>query len=152
MGQACGDCLIWIGSSEVDRFDRRWCAYSGRYEESNQKAYGCMGYVYNCQAVLTKVCEILRLDAGAWLKAFDAVKETYALPCQMEWLTPFCGIGPIIAEEIDQDEKREEKAQIILSGYMEPAELLWREGKIAQAAAWYKQMMEDLTSKDRMHQ
>ena len=45
MAYYCGECAVWVGSSDVDRYGRRWCAYSRRYEESNQNTYGCRGFV-----------------------------------------------------------------------------------------------------------
>ncbi|MBQ6960416.1 MAG: hypothetical protein IJQ33_00665 [Clostridia bacterium] len=145
MAYYCGECVVWVGSSDVDRYGRRWCSYSRRYEESNQNTYGCKGFVYNGRTVVTKVCEILHLSKEPWFEAFDAVKEAYVVPHHMDWLTSYCKIGPMLAKEIENDENPIQIAQKILNDYMKPARSLWQQGKSKQAAERYKKMIADLS-------
>ena len=144
MAYYCGECVVWVGSSDVDRYGRRWCSYSRRYEESNQNTYGCRGFVYNGRTVVTKVCEILHLSTEPWFEAFDAVKDAYVAPRHMDWLTSYCRIGPMIADALEKDENREQTAQKILCSYLEPAKNLWLEGRNGQAAVCYKNMISNL--------
>lgn len=141
MSYYCGECAIWVGSSDVDRYGRRWCSYSRKYEESNQNTYGCRGFVYNGRTVLTKVCEILNLPVEKWFGAFDAVKNAYVAPMKMEWLTNYCKIGPQIAQKLDEDEKRCETASKLMREYIEPAFLLWENGQAEQSAEKYREMI-----------
>lgn len=144
MAYYCGECVVWVGSSDVDRYGRRWCSYSRRYEESNQNTYGCKGFVYNGRTVLTKVCEILDIPTDKWFEAFDDVKDAYVAPQYMEWLTSYCGLGPKIAKSLELDNQRQRVATQLMKNYIAPAYLLWRSGKQAQSALKYREMIEQL--------
>ena len=144
MAYYCGECVVWVGSSDVDRYGRRWCSYSRKYEESNQNTYGCRGFVYNGRTVVTKVCEILHLPIQKWYDAFDIVKDAYVVPQHMDWLTSYCRIGPRIAEEMDKDVKREEKARKVLRQFMQPAYIHWQNGENEMAAKCYRKMILNL--------
>lgn len=147
MAYYCGECVVWVGSSDVDRYGRRWCSYSRRYEESNQNTYGCRGFVYNGRTVLTKVCEILALPTDKWFEAFDAVKDTYVAPQKTEWLTNYCKIGLQIAEKLDVDNDRHAVADMLMTQYIEPAYQLWIEGNDEQSAFKYREMISNLARK-----
>ena len=43
MASYCGECALWQGSSDVNKYGERWCPYSRRYEKSDQNTYGCLG-------------------------------------------------------------------------------------------------------------
>lgn len=45
MANYCGECALWRGSSDENRYGERWCPYSRRYEKANQNTFGCRGYV-----------------------------------------------------------------------------------------------------------
>lgn len=45
MAYYCGECAVWRGSSDENRYGERWCAYSRRYEKADQNSYGCRGFV-----------------------------------------------------------------------------------------------------------
>lgn len=45
MADYCGECAVWLGSQDVNRYGERWCPYSRRYEKSDQNTYGCRGFV-----------------------------------------------------------------------------------------------------------
>lgn len=141
MAYYCGECAVWAGSSDVDRYGRRWCSYSRRYEESNQNTYGCRGFIYNGRTVLTKVCEILDIPKEKWFKAFDAVKESSVVPNHMNWLSSYCRLGPIIAKALNADENRKEKANQLMNEYIKPAYSLWQEGKNDSSALKYREMI-----------
>ena len=141
MSYYCGECVVWVGSSDVDRHGRRWCSYSRRYEESNQNTYGCKGFVYNGRTVLTKVCEILGLPTDKWFEAFDAVKDAYVAPQKTEWLANYCKIGPQIAGRMDMDSNRHDIAEMLMAQYIEPAYRLWKEGDSEKSAWIYRSMI-----------
>jgi len=141
MAYYCGECVVWVGSSDVDRYGRRWCSYSRRYEESNQETYGCRGFVYNGRTILTKICEIMNLPVEKWFESFDAVKDAYVAPQHIEWLTSYCGIGPRIAKAIDADENRQNVAKRMLNDFLKPAYQLWEKSEFQRAAMCYRQMV-----------
>ena len=147
MAYYCGECAVWVGSSDVDRYGRRWCAYSRRYEESNQNTYGCRGFVYNGRTVLTKICEILHEPTEQLFEAYDAVKESFAAPEHMEWLSAYCNLGPKIADRLDADVQRNEMADMLMKDYIQPAYMLWKDGKNEESALTYKQMVACLAQK-----
>ena len=147
MAYYCGECVLWVGSSDVDRYGRRWCSYSKRYEESDQNIYGCKGFVYNERTVLTKVCEILAIPTEKWFEAYDAVKDAYVAPQKTEWLTNYCKIGPQIAEKLDADNNRYAIADMLMTQYIRPAYQLWKEGNEEQSALKYREMISSLTKK-----
>lgn len=144
MAYYCGECVVWVGSSDVDRYGRRWCSYSRKYEESNQNTYGCKGFVYNGRTVLTKVCEILKIPTEKWFEAFDAVKDTYIVPQHIDWLSSYCCLGPQIAKMVDLDNQRYTVAQKLMTDYITPAFILWKKGENAQSALKYKEMIASL--------
>lgn len=45
MADYCGECLLWRGSQDENRYGERWCPYSRRYEKADQNTYGCKGFV-----------------------------------------------------------------------------------------------------------
>lgn len=45
MATYCGECALWRGSSDENRYGERWCSYSRRYEKADQETYGCRGFV-----------------------------------------------------------------------------------------------------------
>lgn len=141
MAYYCGECVVWVGSSDVDRYGRRLCSYSRRYEESNQNSYGCRGFVYNGRTILTKICEILHEPTEQWFEAYDAVKESFAAPEHMEWLSAYCSLGPRIADKLDMDDRREQIAKDLMQEYLQPAYQLYQDGKAEQSAMAYKEMV-----------
>lgn len=137
MAYYCGECIVWRGSSDENKYGERWCSFSRRYERSDQNTYGCKGFLYAGRAVLTKVCEILRLDTQEWFEAFDKVKEAYLVPQHMGMLVSYCGIGPMLAEKMEQDSKRAQVAQELLMGYFQSAQQMAKKGQYCCAAEKY---------------
>lgn len=141
MAYYCGECIVWRGSGDENRYGERLCSYSRRYERSDQNTYGCRGFIYAERAVLTKVCELLSLDAQPWFAAFDRVREQYLLPCRWEWLMAYCAAGPQLAERMDADNERIAVAQTLLQKYLVPARCLAEQGANRQAAEMYRNMV-----------
>ena len=137
----CGECAVWAGSDDIDRFNRRWCPISRRYEGANQNIYGCRGFVYNGRAIVTKVCGILKIPSAEWNEVFDNVKDAYVAPVHMEWLTSYCVLGPMIASAMERDPARESIALRLLNDYMLPARDLYRQGRMEDAARLYRNMV-----------
>ena len=144
MSYYCGECAVWAGSSDVNRYGERWCSYSRRYEKSDQNTYGCRGFVYNGRTVLTKVCEILKLPTDQWFEAFDAVKDAFVAPQHIDWLTNYCYLGPAIADRLEQDDHRHEVAGLLMDKYIKPAYSLWKSEQNEQAAVRYREMISHL--------
>lgn len=141
MAYYCGECKVWRGSQDENAYGERWCAYSRRYERSDQNTYGCRGFIYAERAVLTKVCELLSLDAQPWLAAFDRVREQYLLPCRWEWLMAYCAEGPQLAAYLGADNERIDVAQMLLQKYLAPARRMAEQGAYRQAAEVYREMV-----------
>lgn len=144
MAYYCGECIVWRGSSDENRYGERWCSYSRRYERSDQNTYGCKGFLYAGRAVLTKVCEILQLDPAEWFAAFDAVKEAYLVPSHMDMLVSYCSIGPVLAKKLQDDCEKITLAQNLLDEFLLPAKHLSQSGDFQQAAAKYSAMLSTL--------
>lgn len=45
MADYCGECAVWRGSKDENRYGERYCVYSRRYEKADQNTYGCRGFV-----------------------------------------------------------------------------------------------------------
>ena len=147
MAYYCGECIVWRGSSDENRYGERWCSYSRRYERSDQNTYGCKGFLYAGRAILTKVCEILGLDTNEWFDAFDTVKNNYIMPEKVDWLVSYCTIGPQLADKIANDNNRIQTAQSIMDNYLKPALLSVQKKAYHQAADIYRHMVQDLCCK-----
>lgn len=141
MAYYCGECIVWRGSSDENRYGERWCSYSRRYERSDQNTYGCKGFLYAGRAVLTKVCDLLDLDTTSWFFAFDRVKEAYLVPNEMGLLVDYCSIAPDLVAAMSEDPQQETLARQLMEEYLEPAKGMCEDGEYAEAAAIYRQMV-----------
>lgn len=141
MAYYCGECIVWRGSSDENKYGERWCSYSRRYERSDQNTYGCKGFLYAGRAVLTKVCEILGLDTQPWFAAFDRVKEAYLVPEQMGLLVRYCDMAPGLVDAMENDPMRETMAQQLLEKYLAPAREMSENGLFREAVEVYRGMV-----------
>ena len=41
----CGECALWRGSKDENKYGERYCVYSRRYESADQNTHGCGGFV-----------------------------------------------------------------------------------------------------------
>lgn len=144
MSYYCGECAVWVGSDDVDKNGRRWCAHSRKYEKSNQQADGCKGFVYNGRTILTKICDILSLPKEEWFSCFDQIKDEWVAPKHMLWLSDYCMIGPAIAEKLEHDSQKEKIALSIYNNVLIPAKELFKKGEYKKAALKYRMMIIDL--------
>ena len=117
----CSDCVTWVNSKNADRYGRKYCDYSRRYEEPDQKIYGCKGFVWAKRSIITKVCEILNIDPTRYFQAFDEAKEIIIVPSCIDKLIDYNTVGPIIAERLDNCPDKVQIAQNVLRTYIEPA-------------------------------
>ena len=147
MAYYCGECIVWRGSSDENKYGERWCSYSRRYERSDQNTYGCRGFIYVGRAILTKVCEILQLDMQEWFAAFDEVKEAYIVPRHMDMLVDYCSVGPILAEKIETDIDRYSLANYLLEAFLIPARQMEKRGLVCEATEKYCEMIENLCNR-----
>ena len=141
MAYYCGECIVWRGSRDENRYGERWCPFSGRYERSDQNTYGCKGFLYAGRAILTKVCEILQLDPTEWFAAFDEVKENYIMPDKVDWLVSYCKLGPKVAENLEAEPDKVSAAQNIMSKYLLPARQAVQQNSLNEAAEIYRNMV-----------
>ena len=141
MAYYCGECIVWRGSSDENRYGERWCSYSRRYERSDQNTYGCKGFLYAGRAVLTKVCEVLHLDEKPWFAAFDAAKEAFVVPGHMDMLVNYCGVGPTLAGKLDADDSREDVSRQVMDRFLEPARVMCDAGLYEKAVRVYAEMV-----------
>ena len=144
MAYYCGECKTQIGSSDVDRYGRRWCSYSRRYEESNQQTYGCRGFSYVGRILTTKICDILGIENHELFKTFDEVKEEYLVPTEMGKLIDYNIIGTEIVNGLDTHPQKEQIATNMLNGYIIPAEAYSIKGKYEEAVEIYERMVKVL--------
>ena len=121
MAYYCGECVVWVGSSDVDRHGRRWCSYSRKYEESNQQTYGCKGFVYVGRAVITAVSRLLDMPGDPWFSAFDRVREQFLVPSATESLLAYCRLGPVLAQRLLADPEGKKPARRIADTCLIPA-------------------------------
>ncbi len=144
MAYYCGECKVWLGSSDVDRYGRRWCSYSRKYEESNQQTYGCNGFVYVGRVVLTEICNVLQLPTCGFFAAFDEAKAHAIVPENLELLPTYGEIGSVIVDRMHQDNEREFIASQMMKNYIVPAVKQCEEQRWHDAVDTYRTMIHDL--------
>ena len=144
MAYYCGECIVWLGSSNVNRYGERWCPYSRKYEKADQNTYGCRGFVYVGRCVITKICETLKLSPDPWFEAFDEVRNHYVVPCQKNKLFVYCQIGPLLADAMDENPKGKSIAKEMMTNYLMSAKQLCSEKRYAEAFQVYQDMIEAL--------
>lgn len=149
MAYYCGECAVWRGSSDVNRYGERYCGYSKRYEKSDQNIYGCRGFIYAGRAIITKVCEILQIPNEQFFDSYDKAKEEYVVPNHMCWLIEYASVGPDIADAISNDPDKQSVAEEILAKYIIPANDLCISKQFKEATNHYKAMVTML--KDKYH-
>jgi len=147
MADYCGECARWLGSSDIDRDGRRWCLYSRRYEEAVQNANGCMGFVFDGCSILIKICEILNEPKEKWLDLYEAVKEIFAAPEHMEWLSAYYSLAPQMVDRFDADDQHGQIADELMREYMQPAYALWQAGNLEQSAKQYMELIAYLANR-----
>lgn len=141
MAYYCGECIVWLGSSDVDRYGRRWCSYDRKYRESNQNTYGCGGFVYVGRVILTEVCDALHLPPCAMFAAYDAAKAHAVEPEHTAWLADYSKIGTQIVACMRADAERIHIAEQLTSQYISPAMHLCSEERWDEAVSVYRSMV-----------
>lgn len=64
MASYCGECAVWRGSSDENKYGERYCVYSRRYEKADQNTYGCRGFVDGTR----RYCDPLTVEERVALK------------------------------------------------------------------------------------
>ncbi|MBE5779727.1 MAG: hypothetical protein E7331_10420 [Clostridiales bacterium] len=121
MAYYCGECAVWLGSSDTNNYGERWCAYSRKYEKSDQQTYGCRGFVYVGRSIITKVCEMLKVDSEKYFTSFDEAKNNYVVAHQMPALMAYCQCGPQIATSLSAAADRQSLARQLMQDFIMPA-------------------------------
>lgn len=71
MASYCGECALWRGSRDENKYGERWCPYSRRYEKADQNTYGCRGFVDGTR----RYCDPLNVEERRLLDECMAEKE-----------------------------------------------------------------------------
>lgn len=121
MAFVCSDCVTWINSRDANRYGEKWCDYDRKYRSADQNIYGCRGFVWARRSIITKVCEILGIDPTKYFNAFDETKEIYLLPSCIDKLIDYNTVGPVVAERMDNCPQKEQLAENMLKGFINPA-------------------------------
>ena len=140
----CSDCVTWVNSKDADRYGRKYCDYSRRYEEPDQNIYGCRGFVWAKRSIITKVCEILNINPTKYFEAFDDTKEILIIPSSVDKLIDYNTVGPAIAEKLEASPAREQIAKNVLHNYIEPAYKKCEEKDYQEAVSMYEYMVKVL--------
>lgn len=64
MASYCGECALWRGSKDENKYGERYCVYSRRYESADQNSYGCRGFVDGTR----RYCDPLNVEERVALK------------------------------------------------------------------------------------
>lgn len=144
MAYYCSECVTWVNSKDGDRYGRKYCTYSRRYEEPDQNIYGCRGFVYAGRVILTKVCEILGVNPDTFFASFDETKDVYLVPSCIDKLIDYSTVGTVIVNSMDNYPEKKQLANNMLNGYIIPAEANARMGKYQEAVSIYERMVKVL--------
>lgn len=125
----CEECAEWLASNDAKMMYHngryvvhRWCKYDKKYRACDQEVYRCGGFVYVRRAVLTKICEILKVNPDDLFNAFDEVKENYIIPCQPELLVKYHSLASYIVNGLTNHPEKEMIAKVMLDSYIVDAE------------------------------
>lgn len=58
MANYCGECAVWRGSRDENKYGERYCVYSRRYESADQNTHGCRGFVDGTR----RYCDLLTME------------------------------------------------------------------------------------------
>lgn len=147
MTDYCGECRWWAGSSDMDGDGRRWCVYAHGYEKATQNAKDCMCFASDGCLILNQICAILNESLEKWFDLYEAVKEIFAAPEHMEWLSAYYSLAPQMADRLNADDQREWAAGELMREYMQPAYALWQAGNLDQSAKQYREMVAYLANR-----
>ena len=147
MTDYCGECIWWVNSSDMNGDGRRWCVYAHRYEKATQNAKDCMCFAPDGCLIVSSICEILDEPKEKWLALYEAVKEIFAAPEHMEWLSAYYSLAPHMADRLGADEQRGQIADELIQEYIKPAYALWEGGNLDQSAKQYKEMVAYLANR-----
>ena len=149
MAFKCGDCVTWQNSKNADRYGRKYCHFSKRYEEEEQSIYWmhgrkCPGFVWARRAVLTKICEILNINSTELFKAFDETRDNYVRPFNPELMSKYNNIALFISNGFDSLPNKEEVAKAMFNSYVIDAEANAKMGNYEKAVNIYSEMVKTL--------
>lgn len=145
----CGDCATWINSKDADRYGRKYCTFSRRYEESDQSIYWlhgrqCPGFAWARRAVLTKLCEILNINSNKLFDAFDETRDNYVKTNEPELLECYYNVAEYIVNGLDTLPNKEELAKYMFNSYIIDAEANVIRGDYCKAVTIYSEMVRTL--------
>lgn len=73
MANYCGECALWRGSSDENKYGERWCSYSRRYEKADQNTYGCRGFV---DGTRRRCCPLTDEENGVIMESENSIRKT----------------------------------------------------------------------------
>lgn len=68
MADYCGECALWRGSRDENKYGERWCPYSRRYEKADQNSYGCRGFVDGTRRYCDPLTMEERIIMNKWVE------------------------------------------------------------------------------------
>ncbi len=154
MAYYCGECAVWQGSSDKNRYGERWCSYSRRYEKSDQNTYGCKGFVEggnkssSSSCFLTTACvEHKGLpDNCHELTAMRSVRDNWLAhqPGGKEEIEEYYRIAPGIVEKINARADSADVWEYVYAQHILPCVKVIDEERYAEAVELYRKMVREL--------
>ncbi len=145
----CEECARWINSKYPAEYQyhngkkvvHRYCDYDRKMRACDQEVYGCGGFEYVRRAVLTKICEILKVNPTSFFNAFDETKENYLIPMDPELLVTYNDEAEYIVNGLDNLPNKESVAKAMLNSYIVDAEAHVKIGDYCKAVSLYSEMI-----------
>lgn len=146
MAYYCGECEVWRASNDTDRYGRRWCYYSKKYESSDQQTFGCRGFSskeYHWY-IVSAICKKLGLSDD-----YECVSLLHNFRINVlekdarydEILREYDIVGPFLAQMIETDDESKELCERLLQVYLVKVLDLIKENKNDEALNRYIEMV-----------
>ncbi len=150
MANYCGECTVWRGSGDENKYGERWCSYSRRYERSDQNTYGCKGFVWarpsSSGCFLTTACvEYKQLsDDCAELMAMRQLRDTWLQyqPNGRAEIEAYYSYAPEIVQNIKLSVNAEKIWDTLYTQYIVPCQEAVEREDMEGAYLIYRQMIE----------
>lgn len=153
MADYCGECAVWLGSQDVNRYGERWCSYSRRYEKSDQNTYGCRGFVQGARhsgggCFLTTACVSHKglPDNCRELTAMRRLRDEWLRhqPGGQAEIDRYYRIAPGIVEKIKARPDRSSVLDALYNDHILPCTEAVEAGEMEKAYRLYKNMIQEM--------
>lgn len=156
MANYCGECALWQGSSDSNRYGERWCSHSRRYEKSDQNADGCRSFTRG-ETSSSGGCFLTSACVEAMGLPDDCVELTTLRRLRDEWLVlqpggqaeidEYYRIAPCIVEKLHSEPDGLEILRRMYREQILPCVTDALAGKPADAHRRYREMVDALKEK-----